>query len=57
MKAKEFTKRLLDNFESYICQFLLSFFIILLFVQIIGREVFSVNISWGEELARFSFVW
>ena len=57
MKAKEFTKRLFDNFESYICQFLLSFFIIRLFVQIIGREVFSVNISWGEELARFSFVW
>ena len=57
MKAKEFTKRLLDNLESYICQFLLSFFIILLFVQIIGREVFSLNISWGEELARFSFVW
>lgn len=57
MKAKEIIKRLLDNVESYICQFLLSFFIILLFVQIIGREVFSVNISWGEELARFSFVW
>jgi C4-dicarboxylate transporter DctQ subunit len=57
MKAKEMFKRLLDNVESYICQFLLSFFIILLFIQIIGREVFSVNISWGEELARFSFVW
>ncbi len=57
MKAKEIFKRLLDNVESYICQFLLSFFIILLFVQIISREVFSVNISWGEELARFSFVW
>jgi TRAP-type C4-dicarboxylate transport system permease small subunit len=57
MKAKDIFKRLLDNIESYICQFLLSFFIILLFVQIISREVFSVNISWGEELARFSFVW
>ncbi len=57
MKAKEIFKRLLDNVESYICQFLLSFFIILLFIQIIGREVFGVNISWGEELARFSFVW
>jgi TRAP-type C4-dicarboxylate transport system permease small subunit len=57
MKAKEFIKRLLDNVENYICQFLLSFFIILLFIQIIFREVFSMNISWGEELARFSFVW
>ena len=57
MKAKEFTKLLLDNVENYICQFLLSFFILLLFIGIISREVFSVNISWGEELARFSFVW
>jgi TRAP-type C4-dicarboxylate transport system permease small subunit len=57
MTPKEFTKRLFDNFESYICQFLLSFFILLLFIQIISREVFSINISWGEELARFSFVW
>ncbi len=54
MKAKKFIKQLLDNLESYICQFLLSFFIILLFIQIISREVFNVNISWGEELARFS---
>ncbi|MBL0713862.1 MAG: TRAP transporter small permease [Desulfosarcina sp.] len=57
MKPKEFTKRLFDNFENYICQFLLSFFILLLFIQIILREVFSLNISWGEELARFAFVW
>lgn len=57
MKAKEFTKQFLDNFESYVCQILLSFFVILLFIQIIFREVFSYTLSWGEELARFSFVW
>jgi len=57
MTVKEIAKKVLDNTESYICQFLLSFFIILLFIQIICREVFSMNISWGEELARFSFVW
>jgi TRAP-type C4-dicarboxylate transport system permease small subunit len=57
MNIKEITKKVFDNLESYICQLLLSFFIILLFIQIISREVFSVNISWGEELARFSFVW
>jgi len=57
MKAKAFFKRFFDNFESYICQFLLSFFILLLFLQIILREVFDRNISWGEELARFAFVW
>jgi TRAP-type C4-dicarboxylate transport system permease small subunit len=57
MKPKEIAKRIFDNLESYICQFLLSFFICLLFIQIILREIFSINISWGEELARFSFVW
>ncbi|MDJ0817071.1 MAG: TRAP transporter small permease [Desulfobacterales bacterium] len=57
MKMKKIAMAVLDNIESYICQFLLSFFIILLFIQIISREVFNVNISWGEELARFSFVW
>ena len=57
MKMKKIAMAVLDNVESYICQFLLSFFIILLFIQIISREVFNVNISWGEELARFSFVW
>jgi TRAP-type C4-dicarboxylate transport system permease small subunit len=57
MKLKKIAIAVLDNVESYICQFLLSFFIILLFIQIISREVFNVNISWGEELARFSFVW
>ncbi len=57
MKMKKIVIAVLDNVESYICQFLLSFFIILLFIQIISREVFNVNISWGEELARFSFVW
>ncbi len=29
----------------------------LLFIQICLREIFSINISWGEELARFAFVW
>ena len=57
MKTKEVLKRVFDNLESYICQILLSFFISLLFIQIISREVFKMNISWGEELARFSFVW
>ncbi|MBW2594320.1 MAG: TRAP transporter small permease, partial [Deltaproteobacteria bacterium] len=57
MTVKKIAKKVFDNIESYICQFLLSFFILLLFIQIICREVFSVNISWGEELARFAFVW
>jgi len=57
MNGKEVIKRFFDNFESYICQLLLSFFVTLLFVQIILREIFAYTLSWGEELARFSFVW
>ena len=57
MNSKEKLKHFLDNFESYICQVLLAFFVTLLFVQIIFREIFSYTLSWGEELARFSFVW
>ena len=57
MNGKEVIKRFFDNFESYICQLLLSFFVTLLFVQIILREIFNYTLSWGEELARFSFVW
>lgn len=57
MKTKGFAKQFFDNFESYICRILLSFFVILLFIQIIFREIFSYTLSWGEELARFSFVW
>ena len=57
MNGKEVIKRFFDNFESYICQLLLSFFVTLLFLQIILREIFSYTLSWGEELARFSFVW
>ncbi len=37
--------------------YLLPIILVVLFVQIISREVFDVNISWSEELARFSFVW
>ncbi len=47
----------LNNFESYICQLLLAFFVVLLFVQILLREFFSYSISWGEELATYLFVW
>jgi TRAP-type C4-dicarboxylate transport system permease small subunit len=57
MNGKEVIKRFFSNFESYVCQFLLAFFVTLLFVQIILRELFGYTLSWGEELARFSFVW
>ncbi len=49
--------KFLDNFESYVCQALLAFFIVLLFIQILLREFFHYSIPWGEELATYLFVW
>ena len=57
MTPKHVLLKLLDNFESYACQFLLAFFVVLLFIQILLREFFSYSISWGEELATYLFVW
>ncbi|OBY28127.1 TRAP transporter small permease [Leisingera sp. JC1] len=49
--------KFLDNIESYICRILLSGFVILLFVQIVSREVFGHSFSWIEELSVYMFVW
>ena len=57
MNTKKLIINLLDNFESYACQFLLAFFVALLFLQILLREFFHYSISWGEELATYLFVW
>jgi len=57
MQAKKIAIKLLDNFENYICQVLLSIFITLLFIEILARELFNHSLSWEEELARFAFVW
>ena len=49
--------RMLDNFESYVCRTLLAVFVVLLFAQIISRELFNYSFSWSEELATYMFVW
>ncbi|MDH3637363.1 MAG: TRAP transporter small permease [Gammaproteobacteria bacterium] len=46
-----------NNIESYVCRALLVFFVTLLFVQILSRELFQYSIPWGEELATYLFVW
>lgn len=47
---------LLDHFESYVCQVLLVFFVITIFMQIILRAV-GHSLHWTEEIARFAFIW
>jgi C4-dicarboxylate transporter, DctQ subunit len=48
---------IIDNVERYICQALLSFFVVILFAQITLRGVFNIVLPWSEEISRFSFVW
>lgn len=49
--------KFLDYFESHMCKFLLSFFVTLLFIQVIFRVVIMESLTWSEELSRFAFVW
>lgn len=53
----KYVLKFLDNFESYICQVLLSFFVVILFLQIALRVCFNHVIPWSEEISRFAFVW
>ncbi len=46
----------LDNFEGYVCQVLLVFFVTILFVQIILRWL-GWPLTWSEEVARYAFLW
>ena len=47
---------ILDNFEGYVSQVLLAFFVLILLLQIFLRQ-FGHPLYWTEELARYSFVW
>jgi TRAP-type C4-dicarboxylate transport system permease small subunit len=56
-QMKPLILKVLDNLENYLCQFLLVFFVVLLFIQIVLRNVFSGSLAWGDELATYAFVW
>ncbi len=47
----------LNNFETTVCEILLSLFVLLLFAQIVARQVFGFSIAWSEELSTYMFVW
>nr|WP_298414648.1 TRAP transporter small permease [uncultured Halomonas sp.] len=54
---KRITLHILNNLENYICQFLLVSFVVILFAQIVLRNLFSYSLAWGDELATYAFVW
>lgn len=60
MNASHIAKKIiyiLDNIEGYLCKFFLSFFVILLFIQVVMRVIFQNSLTWSEECSRFAFVW
>ncbi|CAE6895723.1 MULTISPECIES: TRAP transporter small permease [Pseudomonas] len=49
--------KIIDNLENYICRVLLALFVIILFAQILSRNLFNHSLSWTEELVTYMFVW
>lgn len=49
--------KIIDNLENYICRMLLALFVIILFAQILSRNLFNHSLSWTEELVTYMFVW
>lgn len=47
----------LNNFETIVCELLLAVFVLLLFAQILARQLFGYSIAWSEELSTYLFVW
>lgn len=47
----------LNNVETVVCETLLASFVVLLFAQIIARQIFNHSLAWSEELSTYMFVW
>lgn len=50
-------RALLDHAETLVCEVLLAGFVVLLFAQILARQLFGYSIAWSEELSTYMFVW
>lgn len=57
MKPASTLFKIIDNLENYICRTLLALFVVILFAQILSRNLFNHSISWTEELVTYMFVW
>lgn len=47
----------LNDIETITCELLLGVFVLLLFAQIVSRQLFGYSIAWTEELSTYLFVW
>ncbi len=50
-------RKLLDNFEEYVCAFGLVVMTVFTFLGVISRKLPQVNLSWTMELVTTMFVW
>ena len=57
MSVAKTIKKHLNNIEEYTCCLLLASFVLLLFTQILTRQLFDYSIPWGDEVATYMFVW
>jgi C4-dicarboxylate transporter DctQ subunit len=57
MPAARSILRRLDNVETVVCETLLALFVLLLFAQVLARQLFGYSIAWSEELSTYMFVW
>ena len=57
MSSLRATAKWFNNMETMLCELLLACFVVLLFAQIIARQVFQYSIAWSEELSTYMFVW
>ncbi|WP_133407378.1 TRAP transporter small permease [Parashewanella tropica] len=57
MSIKRSLIKHINNVEEYLCALLLALFVLLLFVQIVLRQLFQYSLPWGDEVATYMFVW
>ena len=50
-------KKTLNNFELYICQVMLASFVVILFIDVVLRNIFHYSIPWGSEYSVYANVW
>lgn len=57
MSVAKTIRKHLNNIEEYTCCLFLASFVLLLFTQILSRQLFDYSIPWGDEVATYMFVW
>lgn len=57
MSAPSKTLAFFNNIETLLCETLLAVFVLMLFAQILARQLFGFSIAWTEELSTYLFVW